>query len=136
MEQTITEPTDDDISRLARQVLTVEALVGALAHDDTDLDRLQEALTRLKPDQTYELQCLGIVFGTLLVEVIDGIDWAMVEDDYGRDPALRYLATSMLLFPMTMISKRVEDGEQVDVRELFDGIVAKFEEIRGEHGPS
>jgi len=38
--------------------------------------------------------------------------------------------TSIILFPQTMISKRIERGEEVDVFDLFNGIVAKVEELR------
>jgi hypothetical protein len=50
-------------------------------------------------------------------------DEAAFEDEYGRDPALRLQGTPFIVFPLTMISKRVERGEDVDVRELFDGAV-------------
>ena len=59
----------------------------------------------------------------------------MVEDAYGRDPAIRYKATTLLAFPRTMISKRVEDGEAVDVRALFDGLRERLEQIRAENYP-
>ena len=51
------------------------------------------------------------------------------EDPHGRDPALTRPGTSMLVFPMTSISKRIERGEQVDVRQLFEHACAT---IRGE----
>jgi hypothetical protein len=53
----------------------------------------------------------------------------MVEDEYGRDPAIRYKETSLLVFPMTMISKRVEDGEELNVIELFDGLAKQLAEL-------
>ena len=45
----------------------------------------------------------------------------LVDDETGRDPALRWLQTSTLVFPMTAISKRVEQGVDVDVSELLTG---------------
>ena len=53
----------------------------------------------------------------------------MVEDEYGRDPAIRYKESSLLVFPMTMISKRVEDGEELNVLELFDGLAKQLAEL-------
>ncbi|MFC4312374.1 DUF3806 domain-containing protein [Steroidobacter flavus] len=49
--------------------------------------------------------------------------------EYGRDPAIRYKRTSLLAFPRTMLSKRVEDGELPDVVELFDGLTRRLEEL-------
>lgn len=79
-----------------------------------------------KPDQIYELQCLGIVFGDALVQELK-VEWVMVEDEYGRDPALRVPGSSGLTFPLTMISKRVERGEKVDVFALYDAAADTIE---------
>ena len=56
----------------------------------------------------------------------------MVEDEQGRDPALRLKGTSVLLFPMTMIAKRIERGEAVDVYDLFGGVLKTLEKARAE----
>jgi Domain of unknown function (DUF3806) len=74
------------------------------------------------PTETYKLQCLGITLGDALVQEL-GMEWVMVEDDYGRDPAIRLPGTTVVLFPLTMISKRVERGETVDIMELFRGVL-------------
>lgn len=68
---------------------------------------------------TLKLQSLGIAFGDALAQHL-GLSWVAVEDEYGRDPALRLDGTSVLVFPMTSISKRVEQGESVDVYDLFN----------------
>lgn len=143
MKLQISTPTEQDIHELAQQLVMVEHLAVThlgqeLADDESDLDILQALLDdgALEPDQTYELQCLGVVFGMRLVEALDGFDWAIVEDEHGRDPALRYLRTSLLVFPLTMISKRVEAREEVNVRWLFERTCAELEELRGELGPN
>lgn len=78
--------------------------------------------------QTYELQSMGIVLGDAIVQDM-GFHWVMVEDEFGRDPALRYQDTSVILShqvgpPHTMISKRVERGEEIDVFDLYNGVAA------------
>jgi hypothetical protein len=80
----------------------------------------------IDPKETVKLQSLGIAFGDALVEKI-GLHWVAVEDEYGRDPALRYKGTSIIAFPLTMISKRIERGEAVDVYKLFDGVCSALE---------
>ena len=80
-----------------------------------------------QPDQTYELQSMGIVFGDVFVQDM-GFSWVMVEDEYGRDPAIKYQETSIILFPLTMISKRIERGEQVDVFDLYNRVAAIAQE--------
>ena len=69
-------------------------------------------------DQTWHLQALGVVFGDILAELLS-VPWVVVEDEYGRDPALLLREGPVLAFPLTMISKRVEAGETVDVTDLL-----------------
>jgi hypothetical protein len=54
----------------------------------------------------------------------------MVEDEYGRDPAVRLPNTTIILFPMTMISKRIERGEKMDVFELYNASAAQVEALQ------
>jgi hypothetical protein len=79
----------------------------------------------IRPDETGKLQALGVVFGDVLSSQLQ-VPWVVVDDVDGRDPAL-HLGGSDLAFPLTMISKRVEAGELVDVEKLFgtvaDGIL-------------
>ncbi len=71
--------------------------------------------------ETVKLQSLGITLGDALVQKL-GFEWVSVEDEIGRDPAIRLPGTSIVMFPLTMLSKRIERGEVVDVYQLFDGV--------------
>jgi Domain of unknown function (DUF3806) len=53
----------------------------------------------------------------------------MVEDEYGRDPAICCQRSAVLAYPRTMLSKRIEDGEPVDVIDLFDGLTRRMREL-------
>lgn len=102
-----------------------------LAHDESDLPLLQRLVDDkvFRSDQTYELQCLGIALGQVFVEQTP-LEWVMVEDEYGRDPALQYPNTTVIVFPLTMISKRVEEEREVDVAALFRTIKNHVEEMK------
>ena len=78
--------------------------------------------------ETHKLQCLGITFGDALVQEL-GMEWVMVEDEHGRTPAIRLPGTTVIVFPLTMVSKRIEDGETVDVRDLFGRVVGRVREL-------
>ena len=79
--------------------------------------------------ETWKLQCLGITFGDAIAQKL-GLTWVAVEDEHGRDPALRDEETSIVAFPMTTISKRIERGEAVDVLELFNRIAGDVDRLR------
>jgi hypothetical protein len=82
-----------------------------------------------KPGQTYELQSMGVVLGDAFVQEL-GLEWIVVEDSHGRDPAVRVPETSIILFPLTMISKRIEKGETVDVFDLFNRVAHEVAALR------
>jgi hypothetical protein len=126
MEPRFSPPNPEDTKRLACQWLSVSRLAEKelsrpLDQSLGDLAAIQRLLDEEVIDRdTYALQCLGVALGRVMIRNIQGLDWWMVEDEYGRDPCLRYLATTIQFNPLTMISKRVERGEDVDVKHLFE----------------
>lgn len=80
------------------------------------------------PDDTWKLQALGIAFGDALAQKLM-LEWVTVDDEYGCDPALNWPGTAIYSYPLTMISKRIETGEEVDVRNLFDSTCAQMSEM-------
>jgi hypothetical protein len=134
--QQILAPAAADIDRIARALLhagsVVEAVTGrALKGTPGDLALLQAVLDsgQVEREATHTLQSLGIAFGKVFVNAHDDYDWWMVEDEYGRDPAIRYRQTSLLVFPQTMISKRVEEGQAVAVQAMYEGLAAQLAQI-------
>lgn len=135
----IEAPTRDDLRNIAHQILHADELVTSVAGRSLsgglqDLTLIQQVLDsrRVEPEATYSLQALGMAFGKVFIEANDGYDWWMVEDEYGRDPSIRYRETSIRVFPQTMISKRVEDGTAFQVAELYDGLREQLDGIRKE----
>jgi len=136
-EQIVSNLTPEDQARLGKQRAFIE---GYLGNEDSK-QKYQKAAGKLgllgallqqkvfKSAQTYELQCMGVVLGDAFVQEL-GMQWVMVQDEYGRDPAVKLEGTSIILYPLTMISKRVERGEEVDIFGLFNGIAARVDELK------
>jgi hypothetical protein len=93
-----------------------------LTGKDADFVVLQKIVDSklIKVDETWKLQSLGVVFGDALVSYIEGLSWCEVTDEYGTDVTLRYCETSLQANALTMISKRVEDRRDIDVKALAD----------------
>ena len=83
----------------------------------------------LRADQTAELQALGAVLGQVFAATTP-LRWVVVEDQYGRDLALQYPNTTVIVFPMTMILKRVKDGRDVDIVPIYRTIAAQVEKMK------
>jgi len=124
-EPKFSELSKDDCARLERQRAVVAAAArrsgtASLTGTKSDLPVLQRLIDDkvFKKSQTYELQCLGVAFGDVLTSELP-LRWVMVTDEYGTDPTLRFKKTTIQINALTMISKRVEREEHVDVAELL-----------------
>ena len=133
----ITPLTEADRKRMRKQRAAVEKY---LANADSKqrftttmgklgtIRALLQALA-LHREQTSELQCLGVVLGDTFVHEF-GMEWIMVEDDHGQTPAVQLPGTTMILFPLTMICKRSEGDDHIDVYELFKEVATQVDELQ------
>ena len=116
----------EDSARLEQQRAVVAAAAKrrygttALTRTKRDLPVLQNLIDEgaFKKSQTYELQSLGVAFGDVLVSELP-LQWVMVTDEFGTDPTLRFKETALQINALTMISKRVEKDERVNLSELL-----------------
>jgi hypothetical protein len=135
-DQSIRELSREEIDWLAAQRGKAEALLDDSAravyrNTPGKLGFIRAILEAkaFRPDQTFELQGLGLILGDALAARL-GMEWKMMEDKDGTTPCLVLNGTSIILYPQTMISKRIERGESIDILPFFNGIVAKIEELR------
>jgi len=134
---TFTALSDSDRARLdAQRSIVLGALkekygISALRKDKSDLALLQRLLDDgvFSIEQTIELQSMGVVFGDILVEEL-GLKWIMISDQYGTDPTVHIPETTVCFNSLTMISKRIEEGREVDVNRLFQIVAAEIQRLR------
>lgn len=120
------ELSDSDKARLDQQraliASTAKQKYGtpALTKTAADLPVLQRLIDDnvFNKTQTYELQSLGVAFGDVLASELP-LRWEMVTDEYGTDPVLRYKDKLVNVNALTMISKRIERGEPVNLVRLL-----------------
>jgi hypothetical protein len=85
----------------------------------------------IAPNEKWKLQSLGVTFGDALAQRM-GLSWVTVEDEYGSDPALQDQGTTIVVFPLTTISKRIERGDAINIQELFDQACRTITRLRDE----
>jgi hypothetical protein len=138
MPTTFHAPPQEALTELARKWVAVERLINdeyqtALTTDPASLSLLQRLLDEdVVSRDRYALQCLGCVLGRIMGANIPGLDWVLAEDETGADICLRYADTSLCVFPLTMISKRIERGEAVDVAGLYEQTSASVRQLANE----
>ncbi len=122
-----TELSRDDVSSLDKQRALVAAAakqrygVPGLVRTKADLPVLQRLIDdhAFTKTQTYELQSLGVVLGDVMASELP-LRWVMITDELGTDPTLRFRDTTIQVNALTMISKRTERGEKVNVSRLLE----------------
>ncbi len=94
-----------------------------------DLDTLQELLDRdiVTAGQTLELQAMGVVMGNLMADE-HRLRWVVYQDDRGRSRALQLDERPVFVFPITIISRRVDVGLEVDVAALYAKAIAEIQD--------
>ncbi|PWD51268.1 hypothetical protein C8046_11985 [Serinibacter arcticus] len=130
----VVEPLDADwTENLTRMREWVASCVAGndppldLAHVPTALSVIDALLADgIRADETWKLQALGAVLGDAMARDL-GVPWRLVTDQWGATLGL-HLGGEIVAYPLTMIAKRVEAGEPVDVRTLF---VTATDHVRG-----
>ncbi|GAA5317239.1 MAG: hypothetical protein AseanaTS_24430 [Candidatus Pelagadaptatus aseana] len=102
--------------------LSREHFGSGLTHTKQDLKTLQRLIHKgaINRNNTEQLQALGAVLGNVMTEDF-GLVWKIYEDNLGRSRALctETEEHSECLFPITMLSRRIEVGIVPDVQEVY-----------------
>ena len=125
----IDDLSDVDIPFLTQQREIIQQLAltnlgRSFAGDrDRDLDLLQALLDQqvVLPGQIRKLQAMGVIMGDLLADELD-MHWVVYEDDIGRSRALQWRESDNIVFPMTMISRRREAGNETSMFDIYQKV--------------
>lgn len=116
-----------DENHLAQQKQFVDNLARAelgrpVRGNKSDLDLLQRIVDRglIERTATQNLQALGAVLGDVYVAEFDVLEWRAYEDEKGRSRAVCVRDTGNCLFPITMLSRRLEAGLKPDVELVYN----------------
>ena len=63
-----------------------------------------------------------------------GLSWISYEDEAGISKALRWRDTDNFVFPITFFSKRIQFGETIDVKLLYDEISKEIKQFKQASG--
>ncbi|VUD47890.1 hypothetical protein TDB9533_01120 [Thalassocella blandensis] len=73
----------------------------------------------IEADDTVSLQALGVVLGDIFVDSNKNFAWKVYEDDLGKSHAVCVEKTKQCLFPVTMLSKRIENKLKPTVKDVY-----------------
>ena len=132
-EQTITSLSEaDNVTFLQRRTLITRYL------DEEGLRKFENPVGKLgavraileggvlAPYEQSDFEALGIIIGDTYVQDM-GFHWVVVLDEMGKDFAVRYEETTVMIFPISMIEKRIRSGEIIDIFDLYNGVANEAE---------
>lgn len=124
-----------DQSKMEQEISSVNELaqtkIGSKIRQDlSDLQTLQRLVdgSWITRDDYKTQQAMGVVLGNvMLADFPHTFEWKVYEDAVGRSRALCVKKTKECLFPVTMLSRRMEVGAKPDVRKIYDDAVVLME---------
>lgn len=124
-----------DQSHLQKQIDSIDEITrrhfgGGLHGSKQDLRLVQRIIDRslIKRDDRIKLQALGAVLGQVLVNE-EKLVWQNYEDRRGKSRAVCVPNTQHCLFPVTMLSRRMEVGLMPRVDDVYKNAMAKIVEF-------
>lgn len=131
-----TEPSDSDYRDLASKWVSARTLIEEeygyeLDQSLEDLKYLQRVIDDRLVDfkNRYALECLGVVLGRVMARNVQGLDWWIVDDEYGRDLVIRFGASTLLFNVLNLIAKPLSETGTVDASMVFNWVEEKIREI-------
>ncbi|MEN0037698.1 MAG: DUF3806 domain-containing protein [Cellvibrio sp.] len=110
--------------------LTLSKIGTPIRRDLGDLETLQKLIDQnlVAKDDYKTQQSMGIVLGNIMqADFPDTLVWQIYEDNIGRSRALCVKETNHCLFPITMLSRRIELGSKPDVKKVYADAIALME---------
>lgn len=101
--------------------LTATHFGKRMSGDRSDLALLQRVVNEelIESTDTPSLQALGVVLGDVFVNENKNLQWRVYEDDLGATQAVCVRDSKNCLFPITMLSRRMEVGLKPDIDRIY-----------------
>jgi hypothetical protein len=124
-----------DHNKMDQELTTVDELaqtkIGSTIHRDlSDIQLLQRLIdgNYVARDDYGTQQAMGVVLGNImLADFPTTLEWKVYEDKLGRSRAVCVKNTSECLFPVTMLSRRMEVGTKPNVQKIYDDAILLLE---------
>lgn len=99
--------------------------------EEKDLANIQKLIDsgKFNPRQKDPYEAFAMVFGAIVINEMDGMDWATVVDGKNEYPVLRYKDTQLIVDPVSIIWSKIKDGGKCNINDEFEKIAEKIENL-------
>lgn len=98
---------------------------------ESDIERLQKMIDtgKFSNDQRHVWESIGLTWGTILENEIDGMLWVTVIEGRKEYPALQFQNSSLLINPAAIIWEKAKQKAPISLKSEFELIKEKVEDI-------
>ncbi|MBQ8889983.1 MAG: DUF3805 domain-containing protein [Bacteroidaceae bacterium] len=106
-----------------------KTLTKDFTSQEADIEKLQKLIDggKLKTDQRNVWENIGLAFGTILENEMDGMNWVTIVDKQKEYPALQFADSSLVIEPTTLVWNKIRQKQPCDLKAEFQLIKAKVE---------
>jgi hypothetical protein len=134
MDTRISALTPDLKSALESGLDLAASLTGASRPlSDAHIEALYNVFLDEGVEDVEAIIALGLSFGESFVSR-GGYEWVRVQDEYGEENCVAVTGKSLFCAPISMIQKRLADGERPDIRLLREGTIQRLMELAKDAG--
>jgi hypothetical protein len=113
---------EEESARLNALDLAVRLAGGIIPLKAPRVQALYDVIREDFPNNTDAVIALGIAFGEL-IKAKAGYEWIRVEDEFGSETSLAPVGYDGVCHPLSMIQKRINRAELLDIVELCDDTI-------------
>ena len=108
-----------------------KTLTKDFTSQESDIERLQKVMEsdKLKADQRNAWESIGLAFGTIVENEMDGMEWVTVLEGRKEYAALRFKNSDLLIHPAALVWEKVKQHQPCSLRAEFEHIKAQVEKL-------
>jgi len=108
-----------------------KTLTKDFTSQESDIERIQKVmdLGTIKSDQRIAWERLGLAFGTILENEIDGMNWVTVIEGRKEYAALQFKHSSLLIDPANLLWEKIKSHQSCNLSHEFEQIKNKVEQV-------
>ena len=98
---------------------------------EADIEKMQQLIDggKIQLNQRAAWENIGLAFGAILVNEMDGMDWVTVVEGTKEYPALQFKDSSLLINPAALAWDEVKQHKALNLRKVYDAIKEKVEDV-------
>jgi hypothetical protein len=130
-EQIIEPLSPDRLNALEAGLARAKHLAGVSDLGDDDVQRLYDRLLAQRERDPADVIAVGLAMGEQMRK-LGSFEWVRLVDEWGDETSLAVIGRKLACSPISMVQKRLDREESVDVAELQAGVAARLIELSKE----